>query len=758
MRSHTFLVTAILVAGCGSRPDAGGPRAMAPSAPPASDAGYAKPESCAGCHGEIYRNYRQTGMGRSFAAARPEKMIEDFSRNTTFHHEASGRFYTMIERDGRYFQRRHQVDAQGRVMNVLEKEIHFVMGSGNHARTYLHRAADGRIFELPLGWYAERGGFWAMSPGYDRPDHPGFRRAIPDDCMFCHNGYPTLPERSRDHGADAAFPETLPEGIDCQRCHGPGRRHVEEAGAGRPKEDVRKLIFNPAALSPERQLELCMQCHLESTSRALPYAIVRFDRKPFSYRPDEPLANYVLHFDYAPGRGPEDHFEIAHAAYRLRKSRCFTRSGGALVCTTCHDPHEAKRGAEAARHHTDICLRCHKTPHLAGAGKPLAAAEAAAGCAGCHMPKRRTDDVVHAVMTDHYIRKRQPQRDLLAPLREVHESEATAYRGEVSLYYPRELSEGADKDLYLATAQVYAGANLNDGIAQLEQAVQRRRPAAPEFYHQLAEAYFRTGSDEAAAAWYRESLTRDPGYLPAIRNLGATLNRLGRFAEAADVLERAPNDAAALNNLGDTLLNQGRAAQAAQTLRRALAIDPESPEALNNLGTALARSGDIADAWQVWRSAIRVKPDFALAHNNLANSLNGAGRWEEARLHFEEALRDASYAVARYNYGTALAERGELDAAERRLTEAVRLDPSLAEAHLNLGNIRAVRGQPQQAVRHFTDALRVRPGFGRARLNLGVALAELGRTPEAIEQFRTAAKDSDEGVRSLAERALQRMR
>src|SRR5213593_3586314 len=34
------------------------------------------------------------------------------------------------------------------------------------------------IIQLPLGWYAEKGGYWGMNSGYDRPDHYGFRRPI----------------------------------------------------------------------------------------------------------------------------------------------------------------------------------------------------------------------------------------------------------------------------------------------------------------------------------------------------------------------------------------------------------------------------------------------------------------------------------------------------------------------------------------------------------------------------------------------------
>lgn len=710
---------------------------------------YASEGACAACHADIYRKYRRTGMGRSFSPARRDLIPTGPSGQATYYHPASDRHYTVMERGGRFYLRRHQSRAGGEPFNVLEKQIDFVMGSGNHARTYLHRTAAGKLMELPLAWYAEGGGHWAMNPGYDRRDHPGFRRAIPDDCMFCHNGYPKLDPGSRAHGADATFPAKLPEGIDCQRCHGPGRAHIEAAAAGKPASEARLLIYNPGRQSVERQLEVCMQCHLESTSRALPYSIVRFDREPYSYRPAEPLASYVIHFDYPPGKGPEDHFEIAHAAYRLRKSRCFTATGGTLVCTRCHDPHEAKRGPEAERQYTAVCRGCHRSAH-AGQRRD-------SGCTDCHMPKRRTDDVVHVVMTDHLIRRSQPGRNLLAPRAEIHESEQTAYRGEVALYYPPALPEGPAGELYEATAQVYAGANLQAGIARLEKAIRRHNPPQPEFYHQLAEACFRTGNDAAAVEWYRQALQRDGAYLPAIRNLGATLNRMGRASEAAEVLRRAPDDPAALTNLGEALISQGQAAAAVQALRRSLEADPDSVEALNNLGRALARTGDHAGASEAWRSAIRVRPDFAKAHNNLANLMNAAGRWEEARQHFEEALRDPTFALARYNYGSALAQRGALDLAERLLSDAVRMDRTLAEAYLNLGNIHAMKGNPRQAIVHFQNALQVNPGLAQARLNLGIALAELGRTAEALEQLRRAALNPDAEIRRIAESAIEQV-
>src|SRR5256885_7709207 len=122
-----------------------------------------------------------------------------------------------------------------------------------------------------------------MNPGYDRRDHEGFRRKISYDCMFCHNGYPKIPAGHDVPFAEPVYVDPLPEGIDCQRCHGPGRKHAELAKtAGVRAEQVRGAIVNPARLSADRREEVCMQCHLETTSFPLPNSLQRDDRGPFA--------------------------------------------------------------------------------------------------------------------------------------------------------------------------------------------------------------------------------------------------------------------------------------------------------------------------------------------------------------------------------------------------------------------------------------------------------------------------------------------
>ena len=703
----------------------------------AGQPGYVDGATCAGCHAEIAATYEQTGMGRAFYRASAENMAH-LGGDVEFTHEKSNRRYAIQARDGKYFQKRWQIGPDGSEINVLEREIHYVMGSGNHARTYLHQYPDGRLVELPLGWYAHKGGFAAMNPGYDQPVHRGFRREISFDCMFCHNGYPRIEPSADQPGHDALFPGRLVEGIDCQRCHGPGLKHVEAAGAGKADADIRAAIFNPVDETPQRQLEVCLQCHFESTSRKLPYAIVRFDRPAFSYQPQEPLADFVLHFDHPEGVR-EDKFEIAGHGYRLMQSECFRQSEG-MTCTTCHDPHEAKRGAEAKTAYNAVCRDCHQQP-LGGAEH---AAYAQADCTGCHMPERRTEDVVHVVMTDHKIERRAaPASQRLAPLDEVLEDAKTVYQGEVALDYPATLPSTPENELMLATAQVYEESNLEAGLPRLQALIEKHQPEAASYYFQLAEAYWNQGRYEDSLPWYEQALLRQRDHIVAARNYAVALNRTGDPELAARVLREAlefsPGDAKALTNLGESLMLLGKPAESKRALEQAIQANPDSPEAWSNLSRTLAASGEPERAIEAARNALRCDPAFTTAQSNLGNLLLSAGRLDEAERLFREAIaRDPNYAEAHYNYAALLIETGRMDAAEKELRASIRANPRLVAAHTNLGNVLGQKGDARGAEQSFRRALELEPSYAEAHFNLGVALASQNRLGDAKNSFQKA--------------------
>ena len=83
-------------------------------------------------------------MARSFYRPRPENTVEDYKANNSYYHRASDTHFTMIERDGKYYQRRYRSALREKRQTSKKKQIDFVMGSGNHVRTYLGllRSAD----------------------------------------------------------------------------------------------------------------------------------------------------------------------------------------------------------------------------------------------------------------------------------------------------------------------------------------------------------------------------------------------------------------------------------------------------------------------------------------------------------------------------------------------------------------------------------------------------------------------------------------
>jgi tetratricopeptide (TPR) repeat protein len=712
---------------------------------------------CVGCHRNVWETYQKTGMGRSFYLPTPENMAEDFTKKNTYYHTPSDSYFTMLRRDGKYYQRRYQLDSAGKESNVMEKQVDYVLGSGNHARTYLHRTSANTLIELPLGWYAEKGGYWAMNPGYDRPDHEGFRRPITYDCMFCHNAYPRIPVGHEQPFAEPVYAGPLPEGIDCQRCHGPGNRHVQLAEtAGTRPEEIRRAIVNPAKLSPERQMEGCMVCHLETTSFPLPNAIQRFERSAFSYQPGEPLAAFILNFDHAPGTGREDKFEIVNAAYRLRRSACFLKSNGKMLCTTCHNSHNIPRGQEADLHYSAVCRQCHAQSFddLVQAGKHTPAN----ACVDCHMPKRRTEDVIHVAATDHFIQRRKPPGDLLAERTERQD----AYRGRVVLYYPETLPDTAGNRLTLGVAQVMQESNLIEGIAQLTAAIEKYKPQRAEYYLQLAEALQNSGQLTKAVPVYREAVRRNPKLSGGVQRLGTALRLSGQYAESAEVLERAASiasDAAVTwHELGLAYRALGRTADAEAAIGKAIKLNPDLPEAHNNLGNIWFAGGQQGRAESAFREAIRIRPDYADARGNLAGLLSGAGRFAEARDQFEVTLRlRPADAVTRYNYAVMLGRTSHFDEAQSELEASLLADPQFVDAHLLLGDLLMARNKVQEAVPHYREALRISPESSRAHLGFGAALMATGDLKGAISHLKQAAAGVEPATREQAAEILRQI-
>ena len=559
-----------------------------------------------------------------------------------------------------------------------------------------------------------------MVPGSDTR-HPQTRRFISYKCMFCHNAYPNIPAANQEPGSDPVFLGELPEGIDCQRCHGPGAEHVRTSGAA--------AMVNPAKLSPERRMEVCMQCHLETTSGRIPAVLQRFDRGTFTYMPGQPLGDFAISFDHAPGTGHEGKFEAVSSVYRLRQSRCFLESGGKLECATCHDPHSIPRGEEALRYYSGVCLQCHTSAHPAGV------TATAADCITCHMPKRRADDAPHVIMTDHLIQRRAPANALA----EFAERPAE-YRGEVVPYYPSPLAQTPRNALYRAVAQVGLGNNVAAGLPELVGLIDEFKPQEAEFYMVLGDGWKSEGKPREAAAAYRQALQIKPDSVRAMRALAAV-----DAAHAEEILARAvqvaPDDA-------ESWFRWGVLTGSAERIQKAIALNPWLPDQSRRLAEVTHSEAALQDA-------LRTDPFDDAAWDLGGRILAEKGKPAEAFFDFERAIKLRADGRYRYDYALALARAGRFDDAQTQAEQAVRADAGLVDAHELLGGLHVRKKELPEAALEYAAALALKPDLARVQFRLGSVLAAEGDREGAAAHFREAAKGNDAAVARQAEQALK---
>ncbi|MGE0684666.1 MAG: tetratricopeptide repeat protein [Candidatus Binatia bacterium] len=595
--------------------------------------GFIDDKACAVCHREITQSYQTMGMAKSFAKPKAEVFIEDFANNH-YYHAPSQRHYEMIRRGDQLFFKRYQLDAKNQPINVFETEVAWILGSGHQARSYLYRTENGELYQLPIGWYTQ-GRHWGMSPGFDQKDHFGLQRQVRRECLFCHNAYPEAPAGSDQHRQPQTFPSQLPEGIGCQRCHGPGAEHVRQAVSGElDPAKLRAAILNPGRLPPAQQLQVCYQCHMLPTVSMI--GVRRFECDDYSFRPGQFLNDYLLHVDtMEEGSERGDRFEINHHPYRLAQSRCFKESQGALTCLNCHNPHRKTPESERLAHYQAACLKCHQ-PHQE---KTIGIAQQNQDCVSCHMPRRRTRDVVQVVMTDHKIQRKPSGAELTAPL---HES-LPIITG-VEFLEPERAPTGALAEVY-RTVTVIRNRPDAGAIDWLRKQLPTAQPESLTPYFDLAKAqlkFQRYKDAEETLKLIFEKAPNDPLALSwaAVANLGA-----GKTAEAEPLLLKsltlAPEQAETFHNLGLLLVSVGRYEEATKRLQHSLALRANNARGWMTLGNAYAKLGDSAHAYEAHKRALEIDPTLDRAYLGIAAALREKGEQAEARRYLEHGKRVA---------------------------------------------------------------------------------------------------------------------
>jgi len=520
------------------------PRTLPPAA---NERVYVGNEACAKCHAEISRSYVLTPMARASGPAIQNLIPADFV------HSNSGVHYWIDSDAGRvwlHFERPRDPAVRGK------RELLYYIGSGRRGLSYLF-AEDGFLFESPINWYTHERR-WDMAPAYQDAHEMPLNLPAFTSCLRCHVSGMQPPVKGTENRYPT--PPFLHNGVTCERCHGPGRAHVDRPASG--------AIVNPAKLTPELRDAVCMQCHLEGK-----VAIERPGRHAYEFRPGESLTEYVRYYvpagDQGAGLGGVSQVEA------MAQSVCKQKSGDHMSCTSCHDPHYEPTSEERDAYFRKKCLACH--------GADFGAKHHAAqlDCTSCHMPAAASTDVAHTQVTDHRI-PRIPNRQLSVK-QGKQDGGFPAAKLRLVPFPDSAETEKDVRDLALAwQSLVGEGVEAAEAEALLRSAA-AKFPNDPDVLVALAYVEQRHASTDEARQLYKRALTLDPDSIDAATNLAVIEARSRHVDEAIELWEgafrRAPGRSSLGMNLAVTFCNEKRFDDARNAVLRVLEFNPDLGQA-----------------------------------------------------------------------------------------------------------------------------------------------------------------------------------
>lgn len=534
--------------------------------------------TCAECHAAIAERYAGHPMAGPIGdAVCGSEGGEAAVEPTSF--SVDGRDYQVVCRDGAMVHVERVMDNEG-ILYEQAVPVRFALGSGTRGKTYLVDRG-GKLFQSPIGWYAGNRGY-GLSPGYREDPGLRFERAIGDGCLVCHAGRLARDVDRPGRYTDGVF---LERSIGCERCHGPGERHVAAMrvakSEGLEPTVSSDQIVNPSRLDPERREAVCNQCHLIGEA-----VIPRRGRGFFDYRPGDLLddTRIVLVKAGQASRGPEGGAPSRQAGAtggdravshveQMRESRCYVGSQGRLGCTSCHDPHGVPDRQSREAFYRSRCNACHADESCGLIDAEREAAPFSGSCISCHMPPTASRDVPHTAVTDHRVRRRPATM------------EADHHR-----------STPSRSDVAGSGLTVFGGAGHRLPRWELERALGLR----------LAEESL-VRRDPLMASQAVESLV--PG--------------------GADPVALLTDDIDALLAVADILDVSGQMGKAASCRKKVLELDPLNEPALEGLAKHRQRQGDLDDALRYIDRLLKVNPWIAGVHARRAVLLGGLSRWKE---------------------------------------------------------------------------------------------------------------------------------
>jgi tetratricopeptide (TPR) repeat protein len=506
----------------------------------------------------------------------------------------------------------------------ISYQVGLVYGSGNKRDEMYFTWKDDHLFLLPVAWLVPYD-CWGTAM-----DSMPVLRAGPA-CLQCHNTWMAhVPGTSNQfHRNDLLL------GVTCERCHGPGREHVEYHRQ-HPMDNAH-AILHPGTLSRERLMDVCAQCHGNT----------RIIGMPFSYRPGQPL---VTAYRTVQAKYREDDTTTNQVQY-LSESKCFKKSK--MTCITCHDPHfptSAKNG----------CMACHTAASCTDQPKQPAAVRG--DCVGCHMPQLTwmnshfytTKDEQYLPVgprSEHRIGvyPQAKQAVILAWLRKQpgakSQAEADHLAAELNKYWLNEADQLNRAGRFKAAIAAYREAlhiAPNPTIRKQMQEVITHQVELDDLFAQLTNLGNAKGSPDKVIDLLQNILQIKPDEPRAHSELGKIYAEMGKHAEAIPHLQAVakydPTDSSGVTRLAWIALIEGRPEEAAELCAQADKIEPVHPLNHQLWGKALLKLWRWADAEKHFRTALKSNPTIGGANQGLSEALRQQGKAEEAIVFAKRAV------------------------------------------------------------------------------------------------------------------------
>ncbi|HEX8515780.1 MAG TPA: tetratricopeptide repeat protein [Bacteroidia bacterium] len=609
---------------------------------------------CRLCHQSIYDSFIETGMGKSFDEASKQKSSAKFSKHTVIYDKYSDFYYHPFWENDSMKILEFRLSGKDTVYKRVER-VDYIIGSGQHTNSHI-QGVNGYLNQMPLTYYTQKGK-WDLPPGFEGGFNTRFSRKIGLECMSCHNSLPGF-----EKGSENKF-TSVPEGVSCERCHGPGSIHVGQRSSG-SKVDTAKYIdysiVNPGKLSIDLQFDVCQRCHLQGNT------VLKEGKSFFDFKPGMKLSDHMTVF-LPRYKGADDQFIMASHADRLKQSPCFIKSlekadnkslrpyKNALTCVTCHDPHVSVKvtGKEVFN---NACRNCHNTNEKGFCTeKKEVRNKVQDNCVSCHMPRSGSIDIPHVTVHDHFIRKPIRKKEMeqikqfigLFAVNEKQPSDLVKAKAYIQQYEKFEYNiifldsaqsllndkaRGDRKENFALTVHLWfikkdfakVLSCLNDvGENYVREAftVKSWDNADAWTLYRIGEAFYNKGDIEKAALYYRKAVDLAP-YNPEFSNKwAASLIAQNKIPEALRILsgitKENPKYVPALNNSGYAYLIAGDAVKAENLYNAALKLDPDYEPLLLNITGLKIYQEKYPEATEILKRVLKKNPGNEQAKNVL---------------------------------------------------------------------------------------------------------------------------------------------